>query len=101
MHTQNDHVTRSRQVFASTIRDHGILLVFSSPSRYVQGKGATGVLGYEIMALGLEGPVLIIAAKTGIRLLELIWQKALNEAKLKYAVACFGEERLLAEIGHL
>jgi len=75
-----------------------MLSAFSSPSRYVQGKGATGVLGHEIMALGLEGPVLIIAGKTVIGLLEPTWRKALNEAGLKYVVARFGGECSLEEI---
>lgn len=75
-----------------------MLSVFSSPSRYVQGKGATAALGHEIKSLGLEGPVLIIAGKTVIGLLEPTWQKALDEAGLKYAVACFGGECSLEEI---
>ncbi|MGO9599879.1 MAG: hypothetical protein ACLP7Q_17965 [Isosphaeraceae bacterium] len=78
-----------------------MLSVFSSPSRYVQGKGATGVLGHEIMALGLEGPVLITAGKTAIGQLELTWQRALGEAGLKYSVACFGGECSLEEIEHM
>ena len=46
-----------------------MLSVFTSPSRYTQGKGATAALGREMTALGLEGPVLIIAGKTVIGLL--------------------------------
>ena len=40
-----------------------MLSVFTSPSRYTQGKGATAALGREMTALGLEGPVLIIAGQ--------------------------------------
>ena len=50
------------------------------------------------MALRLEGPVLIIAGKTVIRLLELIWQRALDVPGLKYTVVRFGGEGSLEEI---
>ena len=46
-----------------------MLTVFTSPSRYTQGKGATAALGREMTTLGLEGPVLFIAGKTVISLL--------------------------------
>ena len=46
-----------------------MLTVFTSPSRYTQGKGATAAMGQEMTALGLEGPVLIIAGRTVIGLL--------------------------------
>ena len=38
-----------------------MLSVFSSPSRYTQGKNATASLGQEMAALGLRGPALIVA----------------------------------------
>jgi glycerol dehydrogenase len=75
-----------------------MLSVFSSPSRYVQGKGATAALGREIKALGLEGPVLIIAGKTVSGLLGPLWQRTLDEAGLRYAIARFGGECSLEEI---
>jgi glycerol dehydrogenase len=75
-----------------------MLTVFSSPSRYVQGKGATAALGYEIKTLGLEGPILIIAGKSVIGLLEPTWQRALDDAGLKHAIARFGGECSLEEI---
>ena len=56
-----------------------MLSVFTSPSRYTQGKGATAALGREMTALGLEGPVLIIAGKTVVRLLGLTWQRSLDD----------------------
>ena len=52
----------------------------------------------EMTALGLEGPVLIIAGKTVIGLLAQTWQRSLDEAGLKHAVHRFGGECSLAEI---
>ena len=75
-----------------------MLTVFTSPSRYTQGKGATAALGHEMTTLGLEGPVLIIAGKTVIGLLAQTWQRSLEEAGLKHAVHRFGGECSLAEI---
>jgi glycerol dehydrogenase len=75
-----------------------MLTVFTSPSRYTQGKGATAVLGHEMTTLGLEGPVLIIAGKTVIGLLAQTWQRSLEESGLKHAVHRFGGECSLAEI---
>ena len=75
-----------------------MLTVFTSPSRYTQGKGATAALGHEMTTLGLEGPVLIIAGKTVIGLLAQTWQRSLDEAGLKHAVHRFGGECSLAEI---
>jgi glycerol dehydrogenase len=75
-----------------------MLSVFTSPGRYTQGKGATAVLGAEIAALGLEGPVLIIGGKTVIGLLAKIWQQSLEAASYQYEVYQFGGECSLAEI---
>ena len=79
-------------------RTGAMLTVFTSPSRYTQGKGATAALGHEMTALGLEGPVLIIAGKTVIGLLAQTWQQSLDEAGLRHAVHRFGGECSLAEI---
>ncbi len=75
-----------------------MLSVFTSPSRYTQGKGATASLGEEMAALGLEGPVLVIAGRTVIGLLEPTWKRSLDEAGLKHAVHRFGGECSLGEI---
>ena len=72
--------------------------VFCSPSRYTQGRGATAALGREMAALGLEGPVLIIAGKTVIGRLAETWKSSLDEAKLHHAVHRFGGECSLVEI---
>ena len=75
-----------------------MLSVFTSPSRYTQGKGATAALGREVTALGLEGPVLIIAGKTVIGLLAPAWQRSLDEAGFKHIVHRFSGECSLTEI---
>jgi len=75
-----------------------MLSVFTSPSRYTQGKGATAALGREMTALGLEGPILIIAGKTVIGLLAPTWQRSLDEVGFKHAVHRFGRECSLTEI---
>jgi len=75
-----------------------MLSVFTSPGRYTQGKGATAALGREMTALGLEGPVLIIAGKTVIGLLSPTWQRSLDEAGFKHAVHHFSGECSLTEI---
>jgi len=75
-----------------------MLSVFTSPSRYTQGKGATAALGREMTALGLEGPVLIIAGRTVIGLLAPAWQRSLDEAGFKHAVHRFSGECSLTEI---
>jgi glycerol dehydrogenase len=75
-----------------------MLTVFTSPGRYTQGKGATAALGYEMTTLGLEGPVLVIAGRTVIGLLEPTWKRSLDEAGLKHAVHRFGGECSLGEI---
>src|SRR4051812_32503275 len=75
-----------------------MLTVFTSPSRYTQGKGTSATIGHEMTTLGLEGPVLIIAGKTVIGLLAQTWQRSLDEVGLKHAVHRFGGECSLAEI---
>ncbi len=81
-----------------TTRTQAMLSVFTSPSRYTQGKGATAALGREMTALGLEGPVLIIAGKTVIGLLAPAWQRSLDEAGFKHIVHRFSGECSLTEI---
>jgi glycerol dehydrogenase len=75
-----------------------MLSVFSAPSHYVQGKNATASLGHEMKRLGLEGPALIVAGKSAIRLLAEVWQKYLSEAGIAHAVYQFGGECSYPEI---
>jgi glycerol dehydrogenase len=75
-----------------------MLSVFSAPSHYVQGKNATAALGHEMKRLGLDGPALIVAGKSAIRLLAEVWQKYLNEAGIAHGVHEFGGECSYLEI---
>lgn len=75
-----------------------MLSVFCSPSRYTQGKNATQFLGQEMSALGLEGPVLILAGKSASALLSDVWAGVLPEAGFAYQVVPFAGECSLAEI---
>jgi glycerol dehydrogenase len=75
-----------------------MLAVFSSPSRYTQGKNATRLLGREMKTLGLQGPVLILAGRSAQRLLAPAWKESLGEAGFSYRVHPFGGECSVAEI---
>jgi glycerol dehydrogenase len=75
-----------------------MLSVFSSPSRYTQGKNATAELGKEMKALGLEGPALIIAGRSALKLLSETWKQSLGAASITHNVHPFGGECSLAEI---
>ena len=75
-----------------------MLSVFSSPSRYTQGKNATASLGEEMVNLGLKGPVLILAGRSAQRLLSQTWTGTLGGAGIQHAVHPFGGECSHAEI---
>jgi glycerol dehydrogenase len=75
-----------------------MLSVFCSPGRYTQGKNATASLGREMTALGLRGPVLVLAGRSAGRLLAATWESTFREAGLGHAVHPFGGECSLAEI---
>jgi glycerol dehydrogenase len=75
-----------------------MLSVFCSPSRYTQGRGATAALGREMVALGLEGPVLLIAGKTVIGRLADTWKLSLDEEGMHHEVHRFAGECSPAEI---
>ena len=75
-----------------------MLSVFSSPSRYTQGKNATAQLGEEMVNLGLKGPALILAGRSAQRLLSQTWANTLGGAGIQYAVHPFGGECSHAEI---
>jgi glycerol dehydrogenase len=85
-------------VRAGESEERTMLSVFSSPSRYTQGKNATAELGTEMKALGLEGPALIIAGRSARKLLSETWKQSLGAASIKHNVHPFGGECSLAEI---
>lgn len=75
-----------------------MLSVFSCPSRYTQGKNATEVLGQEMATLGLEGPALILAGKTAVKMLSETWRKTLSDSNISFEIHQFGGECSLVEI---
>lgn len=75
-----------------------MLKVFCAPARYTQGPDATRQLGSEIKNLGLEGPILILAGGSAVRLLEKIWVDTFAQAGLSYTVLPFSGECTVAEI---
>jgi glycerol dehydrogenase len=74
------------------------LAVFCSPERYVQGPGATEDLGAQIIKVGLEGPILIVAGRAAERLCSDAWKRSLGAANLEYHVHSFGGECTAEEI---
>lgn len=69
-----------------------MLAVLAAPGRYVQGKNATTALGHEMQQRGLEGPALIVAGQSAIRLLADVWQQCLRAAGIAPSVHAFGGE---------
>src|SRR4051812_13064379 len=78
-----------------------MLSVFTSPGRYTQGKDATRALGRELTALGIQGPVLIVAGRTVRALLEPVWRESLAESNYSYHIHPFGGECSLAGVGRV
>lgn len=75
-----------------------MLSVFCSPSRYTQGRNATRFLGQEMSALGLDGPALMVAGSSAIRLLSDSWKLSLADANIAYETHAFGGECCVPEI---
>lgn len=72
--------------------------VFCSPERYVQGRGVTNDLGVHLNSVGLQGPLLIVAANSARRLLTDTWKTALGSTNFEYYVHPFGGECTEEEI---
>jgi glycerol dehydrogenase len=75
-----------------------MLKVFCAPARYTQGPDATTQLGSEIRNLGLDGPALVIAGRTAIRVLTETWAETFAQAGIQHRVFAFGGECTAAEI---
>lgn len=75
-----------------------MLAVFCSPSRYTQGNDATAQLGAEMTTLGLDGPALVVAGRSPIRLLSDTWKLTFADAGMAYRVHEFAGECSLKEI---
>jgi glycerol dehydrogenase len=72
--------------------------IFCSPLRYTQGYDATRSLGAEMKALGLHGPVLLVASPSPRRLLEPVWRQTLGAAGYALAIHDFAGECTVAEV---
>jgi glycerol dehydrogenase len=75
-----------------------MLKVFCAPTRYTQGPHATEQLGAEIRNFGLDGPAILVAGSSAIRLLSETWRRTFGEAGIKHQVLPFGGECTAAEI---
>jgi len=75
-----------------------MLKVFCAPARYSQGPHATAQLGSEMRNLGLDGPALIVAGGSAIRLLSDTWTQTFADADMRYEVFRFAGECTAAEI---
>ncbi len=75
-----------------------MLSVFSSPSRYTQGPGATEALGAEMDRVGLEGPVLVLAGRSAAARLAETWRRTFGEAGFEHVVEQFAGECSQREI---
>ena len=71
---------------------------FGLPLRSVQAADGMRRLGAEMAAVGLEGPVLIVAGAMPIARLAPIWAAALDEVGIGYRVRLFGGESSQREI---
>jgi glycerol dehydrogenase len=69
-----------------------MLKVFCAPARYLQGKDATAELGPQMKKLGLDGPALIIAGASAIRLLTPRWEETFRQAGIAFGIRKFGGE---------
>ena len=78
-----------------------MLSVFAAPSRYVQGRGATASLGREMVGLGLEGPVLVVAGRSAESMLGATWAESFRQVGLAHVVHRFGGECSRAEIARV
>lgn len=75
--------------------------VFCSPLRYVQGPGMSGQIAVQMRAVGLSGPVLVVAGNSAIARLAPVWAEAFAEAGWTHRVRLCGGESSRREIAAL
>ncbi len=75
-----------------------MLSVFRAPSRYVQGRDATGSLGSELASIGISGPALVVASARTVAQLASAWRRSLGGAGIAFSTYAFGGESTQAEI---
>ena len=73
-------------------------LVFCGPLRYVQGAGVTRRLAAEMQAVGLSGPVLVVAGSAAVARLARSWAESCDDAGWLHRVVGFGGESSRREI---
>lgn len=73
-------------------------LVFCGPLRYVQGAGVTRRLAAEMQAVGLSGPVLVVAGSAAVARLARSWAESFHDAGWLHRVVGFGGESSRREI---
>lgn len=75
--------------------------VFCAPLRYVQGPGVSGQIAAQMRAVGLSGPVLVVAGNAAIARLAPTWAAAFAAAGWTHRVRLFGAESSRREIAAL
>ncbi len=75
-----------------------MLSVFSSPSRYTQGPGATRSLGTEMDRVGIGGPALVLAGRSAAAKLTGTWNETFATVGIGHTVERFGGECTHREI---
>jgi len=75
--------------------------VFCAPLRYVQGPGVSGQIAAQMRAVGLSGPVLVVAGNSAIARLAPGWAAAFAAAGWTHRVRLCGGESSRREIAAL
>ncbi len=88
----------SEQASTPPMRPSEALKVLGAPSRYVQGDGATFLLGQELRQLGHSGTILLVASQVVRQQLEAIWREVLDEEGIALEILTFGGECSQSEI---
>lgn len=72
--------------------------VFCSPLRYVQGIHASSQLAQQMDAVGMQGPVLIVAGKSARAQAESFWRQSMEQMGWQFAIHDFTRECTPEEI---
>lgn len=75
-----------------------MLRIFCSPTRYVQGAGATSELAAQLAHLALGARTLVITTRSPRAALEPVWRESFAAHNLEMDIFDFGGECSLAEI---
>lgn len=72
--------------------------VFCSPLRYVQGIHASSQLAQQMDAVGMHGPVLIVAGKSARAQAESFWRQSMEQMGWEFTIHDFTKECTPEEI---